>query len=181
MFAAISYYAARRFTEALPLYERALDFDAPRGRLMSVPLPHQNTMRLALARRKTGDEDGAQAAAEIVRQDLAARRAAGRTNPVLDWAEAMIAAFDNDPERSIALLRSAVQRGLRVRAGVITDPIFDDLREEPGFVAIKQDLDALIADEHDKVLQLICFNNPVPNDWQPLPETCAGVVQQHAP
>jgi hypothetical protein len=32
--------------------------------------------------------------------------------------------------------------------------------------------------EHDKVLQLICFNNPTPDNWQPLPETCEGVAEQ---
>ena len=32
--------------------------------------------------------------------------------------------------------------------------------------------------ERDKILQLICFNNPVPDDWQPLPETCEGVEQR---
>ena len=32
--------------------------------------------------------------------------------------------------------------------------------------------------EHDKVLQLICFNNPVPDDRRPLPETCDGVERE---
>ena len=51
-------------------------------------------------------------------------------------------------------------------------------RDEPRFVALQQELDAILAEEHDKVLQLICFNNPVPEDWQPMPETCEGVVEQ---
>jgi hypothetical protein len=36
----------------------------------------------------------------------------------------------------------------------------------------------MLAEEHSKVLQLICFNNPVPDDWQPMPETCEGVVEK---
>jgi hypothetical protein len=28
------------------------------------------------------------------------------------------------------------------------------------------------------VLQLICFNNPVPDSWQPLHETCEWVEEQ---
>jgi hypothetical protein len=35
------------------------------------------------------------------------------------------------------------------------------------------------SDTFSKVLQLICFNNPVVNEWQPLPETCEEVVEQH--
>jgi hypothetical protein len=55
------------------------------------------------------------------------------------------------------------------------DPVFEDLRDDPRFVALKQELNAILAVEHEKVLQLICFNNPVPDDWQPMPETCEGV------
>jgi len=86
----------------------------------------------------------------------------------------MIAAFDNDPDHAVAALKSAIQRGLRI-PNYINDPIFEDLQDEPHFVALQQELDAILAAEHDKVLQLICFNNPVPDDWQPMPETCEGV------
>jgi hypothetical protein len=32
--------------------------------------------------------------------------------------------------------------------------------------------------EHQKILRLICFNNPVPDEWQPMSETCEGVEEQ---
>jgi len=169
-------YHAGRIDEALPLYERLLEF-VPEGQ----PVPGWGslamTMRLALARRKAGDEDGAQAAAEIAGQEHAAGRADGAENQFQDLAEAMIAAFDHDPDRAIAALKSAIQRGLRI-PNYVDDPIFQDLRDEPRFVALQQELDAILAEEHDKVLQLICFNNPVPEDWQPMPETCEGVEEQ---
>jgi hypothetical protein len=135
------------------------------------------TMRLALARRKAGDEDAAQTAVEIVRNDYAARRVAGYKSQYEHRAEAMIAAFERNPDRVIAALRSAIQLGLRNQQ-VFVDPIFEDLWDEPRFVALQQELDAILAVEHDKVLQLICFNNPTPDNWQPLPETCEGVVNQ---
>ena len=138
-------------------------------------------MNLALARRKAGDEEGAQAAAQIVRQNHAARRRAGRKNWHLDLAQAMIAAFDNNPDRVVAALKSAIQHGLRYSpVFVFDDPIYEGLSGEPRFIALQVELEALLAKEHDKVLQLICFNNPVPDDWQPLPETCEGVVEQRA-
>ena len=88
--------------------------------------------------------------------------------------EAMIAAFDHDPERVVEALNAAIQLGLRNRQ-VFDDPIFEDMRNEPRFVVLQQELDIVLAPEHDKVLQLICFNNPVPDNWQPLPKTCEGV------
>ena len=91
----------------------------------------------------------------------------------------MIAAFDNDPEHAITALESALQRGLR-DPQIFDDPIFEDLTNEPRFVALQTELDAILAAEHDKVLQLICLNNPVPDDWRPMPETCEGVVEQPA-
>ena len=169
-------YHAGRIDEALPLYERLLEF-VPEGQ----PVPGWGslamTMRLALARRKAGDEEGAQAAAEIARQDHAAGRADGARNQFQDLAEAMIAAFEHDPDRAIAALKSAIQRGLRI-PNYIIDPIFEDLRDEPRFVALQEELDTMLAAEHDRVLQLICFNNPVPEDWQPMLETCEGVMEQ---
>jgi TolB-like protein/Flp pilus assembly protein TadD len=174
-------YAAGRIDEALSLYERLRNF-VPEGR----PIPKINkidflggwmTMRLALARRQAGDEEGAQAAAQIVRQDQAARRAAGRKDQREHRTEAMLAAFEHNPDRVIAALKSAIQLGLG-DPQVFDDPIFEDLWDEPRFIALQQELDAILAMEHGKVLRLICFNNPTPDNWQPLPETCEGVVNQ---
>ncbi len=87
------------------------------------------------------------------------------------------AAFENNPGRVIAALKSAVQHGLR-DPQFFGDPIFEDLWDEPRFVALEQELDASLAAEHDKVLQLICFNNPALTGWQAMPETCEGVEEQ---
>jgi len=168
-------YLAGRIGEALPLYERALDL-APESRPIPGIGPYY-TMQLALARRKAGDEDGAQAAAQLARQGLAAARADGAKISLQDMAEAMIPAFEHDPDRAIAALKSAIRHGLRW-SQFFDDPIFEDLWDEPRFIALQKELDALLAEEHDKVLQLICFNNPVPEDWQPMPETCEGVEEQ---
>jgi tetratricopeptide (TPR) repeat protein len=175
--AAYVLYVAGRIDEALPLYERLRDF-RPEGRPIWVsPFQNEATMQLALARRKVGDEDDAQAAARIAEQDHAALSAAGAKDQFQYRTEAMIGAFQNNPDRVIAALKSAMQHGLRDPA-FFGDPIFEDLWDEPRFVAIQQELDAILVAEHDKVLQLICFNNPVPDNWQPLPETCEGVVEQ---
>jgi tetratricopeptide (TPR) repeat protein len=170
-------YYAGSIGEALPLYERLLDF-RPEGRpIGSEPAHNDATMRLALARRRAGDEAGALAAAQIARQDHAALSAAGANDQFQERAEAMIAAFENNTDRAIAALKSGIENGLR-NPWFFDDLIFESLRDEPRFIALQQELDVILAQEHDKVLQLICFNNPVPDHWQPLPETCEEVVER---
>ena len=90
----------------------------------------------------------------------------------------MIAAFEHDQDRVIAAVKSAIQMGLR-DPQFFDDAIFEDMRDETRFVGLQQELAAILAAEHVKVLRLICFNNPAPEDWQPMPETCEGLEEQN--
>ena len=49
------------------------------------------------------------------------------------------------------------------------------LRDSQEFLTLKLKLDENLAKEHEKALQMMCYNNPVPEAWQPLPGTCMGV------
>jgi hypothetical protein len=92
-------------------------------------------------------------------------------------ARAVNAAFDRDDERAIDALESAVAHGLRA-PWMFDDPLFENIRDDRRFIAVKENAAELLAGEHDKVLQLICFNNPTPDDWRPLPATCENVVER---
>jgi len=171
------YYVVRSFDKASAIYERALE-RAPAGRPISGNMPVIKTMRLAYVRRIRGDEAGAQEIAAIARDEYAKRYAAGKRNGDIYQSAGMIAAFDNEPQRAIAALRTGVHDS-SLRFDIALDgPIFDDIRNDPGFVEVQEELDAILAVEHEKILQLICFNNPAPNEWRPLPETCEGVVEK---
>jgi len=169
-------YRAGRFEEALALYERALEL-SPEGRPILAWGPYY-MIQLAVTRRRTGDEQGAREAAEMIRQ-LVAENSAEGSHQEYDLNLAMLAAFDHDAAGAIAALRSAVLRGLTWKV-ILDDPVFDYLQENPEFIALRQELDEILAREREKILQLICFDNPVPDEWQPLPETCEGVVAQTA-
>jgi TolB-like protein/predicted Zn-dependent protease len=175
-FAAILRYEGGRYDDALPYFERLLAL-APADRPIPAGQPLVQTMRLALLRRRAGNEAGAQEAAEIVRRDLAALQSADRRNRQFDMARAASAAFDGDKEKAIDALESSVDHGLRA-PWMFDDPLFEDIRDDRRFIAVKENAAELLAGEHDKVLQLICFNNPTPDNWQPLPETCEGVVER---
>jgi TolB-like protein/tetratricopeptide (TPR) repeat protein len=170
--AAEAMYEARRFADALPLFERFSRI-AAEGGLVSQPLTDMRGLRLALVRRWAGDGPGAAEAIETVKRNLAARRAAGRNNQELYRIEAMVAAFENDTAALFSKLSAALQLGMR-SPQAFDDPVFDGVRGDARFIAIQQKLDTILKTEHQQVLQLICFDNPVPDNWQPLPETCAG-------
>jgi len=55
------------------------------------------------------------------------------------------------------------------------EPAMAPYAEDPEFQALAARLDAILEEERRNTLQLICFNNPIPDAWQPLPETCDGV------
>ncbi len=170
-------YDAGRYNEALPLYERLIDFVHGERSLTGAP---KTTMRLAVARRMVGDEDGAREAAQSVRNALLRTESAHeveRQNHRLHEARARLAAFERDAAQVLDDLESALRLGLRDRQ-VFEDAIFDEMRDDPHFVALQQELDAILSLEHEQVLQLICFNNPTPDNWQPLPATCVGVEEQ---
>ena len=58
--------------------------------------------------------------------------------------------------------------------------MFEDLRDDPLYIALRRELEQILATEREKILQLICFNNPAPDDWQPMPETCEGVEEKRS-
>ncbi len=184
VYAAAALYGSGRIEEAAELYERLymptpdapMTFDAAKSGPLQEPIPVIRLMRLAQGRRMSGDETGARAAAEFARRGHEILLDAGHRNQNRFTAEAMLAAFEGRKADAIAALQSAIQYGLRVPAG-LDDPIFDVIRDEPGFADLEKELDAIIAAEHAEVLQLVCFNNPVPDHWRPLPETCEGVIQ----
>ena len=47
--------------------------------------------------------------------------------------------------------------------------------DDPDFQALAARLNKILEEERSKTLQLICFDNPAAEVWQPLPETCQDV------
>ena len=130
---------AGRFDEARPLYERLLEF-LPVGRpINNAP---NATIRMALSRRKTGDELGAQAAIEIVKKDIEKRYSAGANNQFLRRADAMLSAYDNDPDAALAALASALNFGLRDPL-FFDEPVFEVMRDDSRFTALREELDGI--------------------------------------
>ena len=100
-----------------------------------------------------------------------AQRGPEERNWLDDVYTAIIAAFDHDTDGVIAALTTGLRNGMRA-PWAFMDPAFDDIRDDRRFIALQEELDEILAEEREKVLHLICFNNAVPDEWQPMPETC---------
>lgn len=175
-------HMAGRFGEALPHLEHWFENVPPARRdFWTFRLFGSDTemmVRLAQARRETGDHPGAQAALETALREQAELHALGMDLVWVYRADALIAAFNGKPDDVIAALQTAMQRGHR-DPQFFDDPMFDDYREDSRFVTLQQGLDEILSVERRKTLEMICLDNPVPDDWQPMPETCVGVEEQN--
>ena len=59
----------------------------------------------------------------------------------------------------------------------VQTPLMDGIRDDQRFIDIESDVLQALEVEREKALLLMCFNNPAPGAWQPLPETCEGVIE----
>jgi len=132
---------------------------------------------LASGRKLSGDDSGADEAIKIVEAEIHAFEEAGFAGPGADVVRGLLAAYFDDSEQAIRSFRKAVDRGWR-NPSLFSNPLLDAIRGDERFIAIESEVLQALAIEREKSLQLICFNNPAPGAWQPLPDTCAGVVEQ---
>ena len=130
---------------------------------------------LALGRRKSGDEAGALKLIELTTEDLRQRNRAGFVHGEYYRAAAIIAALEGDKGSVLENIEKAIERGPR-DPSLFSEPAFDALRDSPEFKALESRADSILAAQRVKALQIMCFNNPVPETWQPLTETCEGVA-----
>ena len=134
------------------------------------------TARMAYGRLAAGDSSGAEEILELVRRDIRWRKQAGIQDSYMLRAAAMGAAIEGDREKVLASLSAAIDAGLR-EDFMFREPAMAPYIEDPDFQALTTRLDAILEEERRNTLQLICFNNPASEVWQPLPETCEGVEE----
>jgi TolB-like protein/Tfp pilus assembly protein PilF len=132
------------------------------------------TARAALGRLRAGDEAGARKLIELTTDDLRQRNRAGFVHGEYYRSAALIAALEGDNDAAMENIEKAIEKGPRDPT-LFSEPGFDALRDSQEFQALESRLDSILAAQRVKALQMMCFNNPVRETWQPLPETCVGV------
>ena len=135
-----------------------------------------STARAALGRRRAGDQAGAAELIELAKEDQHQHGLAGILHGEHYRADAILEAVQGNEAMALHNIQLAIEAGLTDRS-VFSEPAFEALRGSQAFIALELKLDTFLASEREKALQMICYNNPVPESWQPLPETCEGVEE----
>ena len=87
--------------------------------------------------------------------------------------EAILAALKGDNAQAIRLLGRAIDLGLRWD-GWFDDPALDPLRDQLGFRAERDRIEALTEDDRAAVQRLLCDPSARTFDWNPTAASCAG-------
>ena len=88
-----------------------------------------------------------------------------------------MAAYDDDTEATAAALQTALDSGARDPM-FINWPLFDGMRDDERLSNYHDEIGRLLEEERANTKQMMCFENPVPDAWQPLVATCQGVIRE---
>ncbi|MDZ4730864.1 MAG: hypothetical protein SH820_13080 [Xanthomonadales bacterium] len=167
-------HLAGRFEESQRYYEQ-LTRISPLGMVFDTfstsPIP---TIRKAYAYKLAGNSAAAEESLSKHRQDIAKRESLALIfyNDLL--AEALAQSVEENEAGVFENIRLAMQEGAREDA-FFREPALQWLKDHPEFLALKAEMHQLVMQEQAKILQLICYNNPIPDIWQPLSSTCMGI------
>jgi TolB-like protein/Flp pilus assembly protein TadD len=169
-----SLFSQARYAEAEVLWQQAL-VETDFGMAVYSNGGNGPTFQRVLTLRALGED--AQAATQLqVLEGLEADAARlGGDSPWVSVGRGGLAVLQGDRSAALAFLETAVEKGLALGGDVLEAPIFEPLRDEPALVVMNATVKSRIERQREKVLDLICNNNPVPDYWRPLPETCADV------
>ena len=167
-------YVGKQFEEAAAYFSDVMK-DLPDGSILLNPndLTNSTMMRYAWSLIQTGDEQKARDLIDRHRRSYRDRLEVGAVSGWNHYAEAMSRVIDGEVDAAMAALEMAIQKGYRDRVNM-REPVFDPVRNNPEFMAIKSRIDALLADQQQKALILMCHDNPVPETWQPLRKNLSG-------
>ena len=135
------------------------------------------TARMAYGRHRAGDTEGAMEIIDLIRADFSSRQEADIDDSYMWSAAAMATAIEGDAEQMLGQLYEALDKGLRDRY-ILNEPVFDAYCDNPEFQQFADRLDGILEQERRMTLELICFNNPAPDVWQPLPATCEKIPEE---
>jgi tetratricopeptide (TPR) repeat protein len=135
-----------------------------------------NTSAVALiaARQATGDEDDIGELLAAIRDNIRRFREAGivrssSANTIVDYEEGLAAYLAGERERGLALIAKGVDDGQFIPPN---EAYLRVLYDDPGFAPILAKQVARQARERDKLLSIVCTDNPYAAFWQPAEGTC---------
>ncbi len=130
---------------------------------------------LIAIRRDAGEEAEVGELVVAIRDNVRRYREAGMTVADLffsaDYEEGLAAYLSGQSERGLASIAKAVDEGYFIRPN---EAYLQTLYDDPGFAPIRASQEARQAREREKVLAVVCTDNPYAAVWQPAEGTCEG-------
>jgi len=131
---------------------------------------------LIAIRRSAGDEEGANEVVAAMKENVRRYREAGLVNAArwtyrfrADFEDGLAIFLGGEHERGLALIAKAVEDGDFIMPNfAYLQVLYDD----PGFVPIREMLEARQAHERNRFLAIVCNDNPYAAVWQPEEGTC---------
>jgi TolB-like protein len=125
-------------------------------------------------RRDAGDEEGAQEILDALWRNIMRHREAGivvTQQPYysIDYQEGIAAYLSGDRARSLELISKASADGFDIFP---VSPFQEARYQRPEFAAVLERQAVRKAREAEKLLKVVCYDNPSPDIWQPTDETC---------
>lgn len=169
-----AYYLAGRWDEAQALYLSLREL-TPSGMVTGGDHFSISHARMVQTLVSSDQQELAAAAAADLDRMVTELGKLGVASPWDHMAEAIMAASLGDQERALLALRHSRESGMWEPL-YFDDPAFEALRSNPEFLTLRAEVNQLLEREHDEMLQVMCFDNPIPDTWEPLDRTCIGVT-----
>jgi tetratricopeptide (TPR) repeat protein len=163
------------YARAGPMLEEMWLLSGERVFQNSSLFPIASGVALIAIRHAANDEAGVEEIVAAIQDNVRRYRKAGIVgrSPYYsaDYEDGLSSYLSGDRERGLALLNKATASGIFVPLNVAyMQPFYDD----PGFVPILERQQIRQARERNKVLAVVCADNPYESVWQPEDGTCEG-------
>ena len=145
-------------------------------------LSHHAAALLAMLRRETGQPVDQDNLLTSMHENVRRMRDAGIVyvdfSSTVDAVDAHYELAQGDHDRAIELLQRAIDDGIHPNFNA---PYFRDVEHRPEFRELKNAYIRNMDIERQKVLNIVCNDNPYPEVWTPLPETCEAYLPGPVP
>ena len=132
-------------------------------------------LRFTWLLQQSGRQDMARAELAKAERDLASREGtATELYAAREWERGLMAFLRGERGEALEHFQAAIDDGYNAIDN-FDDPMLAPLAGDPQFEALRRQLRDKLDAEREKALVMICTDNPVPDHWQPLAETCADV------
>ena len=132
---------------------------------------------LIAIRRNADDEAGVAELVEAIRDNVRRYKEAGIVGDGrsfgVDYEEGLAAFLSGDRERGLALIDKGTEGGVFIPP---SEAYLQSLYDDPGFAPILARQEARQLREREKVLAVVCKENPYETVWHPAEATCEQFV-----